>query len=267
MPEALATYSTLEEIRDRVVALCGDVSGKVVLDVGCGDGIVGRAIVPLVAAGGTVIFSDTDADALATLHRDLQSPPAVTLMCDAMTLDGIDDASVDVVVMRAVLLYLPDKPAALGAAMRVLRPGGRLVTSEPVNRHLYEPAGWLWGYDLREIEPIAIKVRDGFLCHPSPEIRAMTSWTEQDLYHAAVEEGFRDCRLHSITSSVSPRPMPWLAFVHARWTPWMPTVAQVTRECLDEHERRVFEATLRPLVERGRQYPKSTNLFLTGQRA
>ncbi len=267
MPEALATYSTLTEIRDRVVALCGDVAGKVVLDVGCGDGLVGRALLPLVGAEGTVIFADHDAAALESLSRDLPSLTATTRQCDAMSLDDIEDASIDVVVMRAVLLYLPDKPAALAAARRVLRPGGRLVISEPVNHHLYAPAGWLWGYDLRAIAPIALKVRDGFLCHPVREVRAMTDWTEQDLFHAVLDAGFADCRMDAVTASFPQRPLPWLAFLHARWTPWMPSVAQVTRECLDVAERRLFEAELRPLVEQGRHRPQVTNLFLTGDRS
>ena len=48
-------------------------------------------------------------------------------------LDGIADASVDVVTTRSVLIYVKDKAAALQAFYRVLRPGGRISVFEPIN--------------------------------------------------------------------------------------------------------------------------------------
>lgn len=50
--------------------------------------------------------------------------------CDATRLDGVDDASVDAVTIGFGLRNIPDRPAALRQALRVLRPGGRVVILE-----------------------------------------------------------------------------------------------------------------------------------------
>jgi arsenite methyltransferase len=265
MTEATDSSSSLDATRDRVVALAGDVHGSRVLDVGCGDGLIGRALLSRVGADGSVVFADQDADALDRLAEQLDGTPNVEyLKADARQLDGIPDDSVQRVILRAVLLYVPEKQQALHAAWRVLQPGGRIVISEPVNRVLYESADFLWGYDLRDIPLIASKVRRGFLEHEHPHVRAMTDWDDQDLFTMVGSAGFRDVFVETVTESVPPRPLPWLAFMHARWTPWMPTVAQVVQSVLDASERSAFETTLRPLVEQGRQSSRVCNTFIVG---
>lgn len=267
MPNLSATYASLDAVRNRVVALCGDVRGARVLDVGCGDGLIGRALLQGVGNDGVVVFADQDASILKRMASDLVNcPNAAFLTTDARRLDGIADDSVQLVTMRAVLLYIPEKADALAAARRVLVADGRLVISEPVNRFLYEPVGHLWGYDLEAIPEIADKVRRGFLEHEAPHVRAMTDWTDQDLFAMVVDAGFRDVRMETVTESMPPRPLPWLAFLHARWTRWMPTIAQVIRSTLDPSELSAFEATLRPLVEQGRQQLRLCNTFLTANR-
>ncbi len=265
--DPIGTYETLEGIRDRVVALCGEVCGKRVLDVGCGDGLVGRALLPGVGPAGSVVFADLDEEALDRLAAELEGyPNAEFVRADARSLEAIPDGSVQAVIIRAVLLYIPEKPVALAAAYRKLAPAGRLVISEPVNRFLYDQPDWLWGYDLRAIPRIAERMRSGFLEHDSPEVRAMTDWTDQDLFMMVVDAGFRDVRMETVTEGLAPRPMPWLAFLHARWTPWMPTIAQVMRATLSVSEQAAFEATIRPLVEQGRQRSRLSNTFLTANR-
>jgi len=49
-------------------------------------------------------------------------------------LDAIEDASVDVVTARSVLIYLDDKQPAFTEMFRVLKPGGRISLFEPINR-------------------------------------------------------------------------------------------------------------------------------------
>jgi ubiquinone/menaquinone biosynthesis C-methylase UbiE len=99
-----------------------------VLDVGCG---TGSLAVLLAGAGHRVSGVDSSAAMLAAartkaaaaglavgfVHGDAGDPP-------------FPPASVDVVLCRHVLWALDDPAAALGAWVRLLRPGGRLVLVE-----------------------------------------------------------------------------------------------------------------------------------------
>jgi arsenite methyltransferase len=69
------------------------------------------------------------------------------VLASADSLDGIADASVDVVTVRSVLIYVEDKAEALRAFYRVLRPGGRISVFEPINVLMRDP-GRLLGYDI-----------------------------------------------------------------------------------------------------------------------
>ena len=263
---SIESFMSLEAVRRRVVAMCGDVDGARVLDIGCGDGLIGRALLPRVGEAGAVVLMDHDADAIDTLQADLaHESRAEVRLGDARSLPGIAGDSIDVVVIRAVLLYIPDKAEALAAARRVLVPGGRLVISEPVNRYLYGAAASLWGYDLGAIPDIAEKMRRGYMEDAAPEVRAMTDWSEQDLLGMVLDTDFGDCRMETVTEVLPGRPLPWLAFLHARWTPWLPSAAQVMRAQLPEGEQAELERCLRPQVERGAQRSRFCNLFLTAK--
>jgi ubiquinone/menaquinone biosynthesis C-methylase UbiE len=255
---------TLEPVRDRVVALCGDIDGARVLDVGCGSGLVGRALLPGVGSNGTVTFLDHDASAVRELESSLAGDPrAMVVADDAVRLERIATGSMDLVVMRAVLLYLPGKVEALRAAVRVLVPGGRIVMSEPVNRPLYYPAERFWGFDLSSIPEIAAKVQHGFTSAAPPEVRAMTTWDDVDLATDAADAGLDNVRMETITEFVPGPPVPWLAFLYGRWTPWMPNLASVLRAQLSDAERETFENVVRPQLAEGRQRMIVRNTFIT----
>ena len=46
------------------------------------------------------------------------------------------DMSIDAVMMRSVLIYIPDRRAAATEIGRILRPRGRMVAYEPINRKM-----------------------------------------------------------------------------------------------------------------------------------
>ena len=79
------------------------------------------------------------------------------VVASADSLDGIADASVDVVTTRSVLIYVKDKAAALRAFYRVLRPGGRVSVFEPVNVLMRDPDRFL-GYDMTPVKPLAARL-------------------------------------------------------------------------------------------------------------
>lgn len=114
---------------DRLAALVA-VEGRRIVDIGCGDGALVRA---LAKRGATMVGIEIDARALAPA---LAAPRVAT----ERYLEGraealpLDDASVDVVIFFNSLHHVPvDRhDAALGEAARVLVSGGMLFVLEPV---------------------------------------------------------------------------------------------------------------------------------------
>src|SRR5689334_770292 len=151
--------AALTPIRDRVLANAQIAPGDTLLDVGCGDGLIGFGAIPLVGDRGEVIFSDISQDLLdcvAWLAAEAGVSDRSRIICSAAEdLVPIADASVDVVTTRSVLIYVAEKRRALAEFMRVLRPGGRISLFEPINRFGYDHPR----YDAAPIADLAAKVR------------------------------------------------------------------------------------------------------------
>jgi SAM-dependent methyltransferase len=94
-----------------------------ILDIGCGDGALGR---PLLEAGARWIGLDRS----ATLLEDAPRP---AVRADATRLP-FPNASFGAVAAVYMLYHLPDPGLAIAEARRVLKPGGLLVTVAP-SRH------------------------------------------------------------------------------------------------------------------------------------
>ena len=139
--------SALERFRDRVLTAARIAPGDIVLDVGCGDGLIGFGAIPLLGDAGRVVFTDIS-DQLLERCRQIASDLDVADRCQfisspAETLEGIDDSSVDVVATRSVLIYVDEKASAFEAFWRVLRPGGRLLASVPGALSPIYRASWM----------------------------------------------------------------------------------------------------------------------------
>ena len=98
--------------------------GLDVLDLGCRGG----ALTASYADGNTVVGVDVDRD---SLDRARERLGIETYWCDVE--DGLPfpDSSFDVVVAGELLEHLCDPAGVVAEAVRVLRPGGRLVGSVP----------------------------------------------------------------------------------------------------------------------------------------
>jgi ubiquinone/menaquinone biosynthesis C-methylase UbiE len=186
----------LAGVRDRLLALTEPLAGATLLDVGTGDGLIGRAALRRVGPHGRVIFSDISAALLDAAREAAHDDPRASFVpTSAETLGEIPDGSVDVVTTRSVLIYVADKAAALRAMRRVLRPDGRIALFEPINRRMFpEPADRLWGYDVAAVADLAGAVKARYRDDRDPAAAAMMDFDELDLLRLAQEAGFT--RLH-----------------------------------------------------------------------
>ena len=101
------------------------------LDVGCGTGMLTRAILAD-AAPRWVVGVDPSA-AFLDHAREVTDDRRATFRAGSAAETGAADGSVDVVVAGLVLNFVPDLAVALAEAMRVVRPGGLV-------------AGYVWDY-------------------------------------------------------------------------------------------------------------------------
>jgi SAM-dependent methyltransferase len=112
-----------------VMALLGDVDGRVVVDVGCGNG---QYIPALRAGGARVVGIDLSAGMLGAIT----DPPPV-IVGDAESLP-LHDGCADVIVQAHMLYHVPDPNRAVAEAARVLGTAGRLLVATNGPGHLQE---------------------------------------------------------------------------------------------------------------------------------
>lgn len=136
----------------RTLALLGDVRGRRVLDLGCGEGGYARE---LARRGATVVAVDGSERLVAVARRRAEAAGwAIEHHCrNANALDVLADASFDLVLASMSLMDVEDYPGSVREAHRVLRPGGELVMTlthpcfTPHGAHwLRDPSGVATGY-------------------------------------------------------------------------------------------------------------------------
>jgi arsenite methyltransferase len=260
--QAQRDLAVLRSVRDRILDNASIREGDFLLDVGAGDGLVGFGAVDRVGPRGRVIFSDVSAELVERCKEIASQVDGGAefdfVVASAQDLAPLEDASVDVVTTRSVLIYVADKDAALGAFHRVLRPGGRISLFEPINKFTIErrPETTFWGYDVTAIKGIADKVMAAYRADAPPaEEDPMFNFDERDLLASVERAGFGELALDYEVRIGKPPPVGgpirWDAFYNLSGNPNEPTVGEVVESALDADEARQFERHLRPLVERG----------------
>lgn len=126
-PSSLSDYTA----RPQVMTLCEPLAGKLVLDLGCGEGYCSRM---LSQRGAQVVGLDLS-ERMIGLAREAESAQPLGIrydVADAVTAD-LGEASVDLVVAVFLFNYLGVEPMrqTMANVHRMLRPGGHFVFAVP----------------------------------------------------------------------------------------------------------------------------------------
>jgi arsenite methyltransferase len=269
-----AALEHLFPIRDRVLRGAGRLDGVTVLDVGTGDGLIGLEALERVGPRGRVIFSDVSDALLEQTRRAVASRGSAEcaqfVSTRAEDLAAIPDASVDVVTIRSVLIYVADKARAFAALHRVLRPGGRVSLFEPISRLMCpEPPGRFWGYDVSAVADLADKVKAAFDRLEDPAAATMSDFDDRDLLHLAEAAGFDHIHLEchvDVKPGSQMRAVSLDAFLDAAPNPLAPTVRESIGAALTEPEHERFLVHLGRVIAEDEPIRRSAVAYLTARR-
>jgi arsenite methyltransferase len=245
------SYKIFDEFRARVLDGAHIEPGDTVLDVGCGEGLIGFGALELVGAEGRVIFSDISKDVLDVCREIADGDRRCEFVLASADRLPLADESVDVVTTRSVVIYLEDKAPAMREFFRALKSGGRLSMFEPINDFGYsEPEGVFAGYDVGDVWDVVEKIRG---CY-ADVATTLHGWDERDLLRWTEDAGFPDVEI-TLEIEVKPHPMmdvrDWDAFRNFAPNPLAPTLQEAVDERLTPQEQERLVSHLRPLVEQG----------------
>jgi arsenite methyltransferase len=265
MQAALTKY--LYPWRDKVLSHANLQDGEMLLDVGCGDGLIAFGALEKVNTS-RVIFSDISQDLLdhaQSLAQEMNVRDRCQFVnASADELSMIENASVDVVTTRSVLIYVSAKQQAFQEFYRVLKPGGRLSIFEPINRFSYpEPPHIFAGYNVQPVAEIAQKLKAHYERIQPSDTDPMGDFDERDLVSFAEQAGFNEVYL-DLKIEIKPMPdkMTWEQFLCYAANPKVPTTEEAIQEALTPDEANALSLVLRPLVEQGQGIRRGALAFL-----
>ncbi|MFF5083760.1 class I SAM-dependent methyltransferase [Actinoplanes sp. NPDC000266] len=240
----------LEALRDGVLDRAGLETDDVVLDVGCGTGLIAFGALERLGPGGRVIFSDISQDLLDECRRRAGEDARCRFVrADASDLSAIPDGTVDVVTTRSVLIYSTRRERAFAEFFRVLRPGGRLSIFEPINRFSsrYRP-GQLYGTPrATEVDDLLAKVVERFRTASDDDV--LIGFDERDLLDWAHSTGFGAIELDYRAQIDAPgEPFAdWEGLKRTAPNPLAPTYGEAIEAALTPAERERLDAAMTAL--------------------
>jgi ubiquinone/menaquinone biosynthesis C-methylase UbiE len=144
--------------RPNAVSMLGNVSGKKVLEAGCGTGYVAR----LIAAKGAEVYGcDREPEMLKIARRiEREKPLGIKYKLSSLKNTGYPDEFFDAISCVAVLMYnnYPQILTVLSEIERITKPSGRLVVS--VNHpYMYQPGSPALGPSQNWVKNIPVSGR------------------------------------------------------------------------------------------------------------
>jgi len=246
----------LSPIREKLLLHANLSDGQTLLDVGCGDGLIGFGALQNTPC--RVVFSDISQDLLEhtqTIAKDSGWIDRCEFVeASAENLRAIGDESVDTVAVRSVLIYVTDKQSALNAFHRVLKVEGKLAIFEPVNGFRYpEPFGTFGGISVAPVADIAEKVKSVYLRLQTPKDDPLFT-DERQLLDFAEQAGFK--RIHvEFHAEIKPFAemtdwnSDWETLMRVAPNPRAPTFEDAMQEALTPTEMTALVSHMRPLYE------------------
>lgn len=271
---AAALAPMLEDIRDRLLDNARLAPNERIADIGCGDGLAGLGALERQPTS-IVTFADIS-PALIDYTRTLAERRGLAARCrflvaSAQALGAIPDASIDVVLVRAVLAYIDDKGAALREFRRILRPRGRISIVDPIFQDgAFAVAGLASqrnagnnGLAARYLE-LLHRCRSAHLPDSVDEIgrNSLTNYNERDLLRLFESAGFVNVHLRLHIDSIPALPMPWLAFLASSPRAQAPTMGEILGSQFTSAERIEFEQIFRANIEAGTTIERNVNAYI-----
>jgi ubiquinone/menaquinone biosynthesis C-methylase UbiE len=271
---AEALQPMINALRDRLLDHAALAPGLRIADIGSGDGIAGFGALVREPTS-EVTFVDVS-PALIAHTRECANQLGVASRCrfilaSADALEAIPTASVDVILVRAVLAYLPRKSAAIAEFRRVLRGGGRISVVDPIFAdRAYNHAGIAEQLRLGACGPatryfeLLHRCRSAHFPDSIEAIRRdpLTNYGERDLLRWFENAGFVNAHLRLHIDSIPALPMRWSAYLGSSPYAGAPTIGEILQTRFDKDERREFEHYFRPGVENGTGLERNVNAFL-----
>jgi SAM-dependent methyltransferase len=248
----------LATVRDRILDRAEIQYGDTVLDVGTGQGLLGLAALDRTGSEGQVIFSDVSEPSLDDCRAEVTRLAALErsrfIPASAVDLSSIPTASVDVVVERAVLLFIDDRGRAIAEYHRVLRPGGRLSLGEPLNVWMSaDRPGYLWGYDVTEVTDLERKLFEVERESGAANDDLLCGFDDRDLIVMAHDAGFLRIDMQSDLSLGPPPVRDDLdVLLDTAPNPLAPTTRALMDIALTPVEAERFKAVLGDALRAGR---------------
>jgi len=189
-PERMSRYEAMFQWRDGqevLIAPAGVSTGQTVVDYGCGPGGLAIELARRVGETGKVIGLDINADFLEKT-RDLAENQGLSERIETHLLEGdqipLSDESVDRVLCKNVLEYVPDPASTIAEFRRVLRPGGVAHVSDSD-----------WGAVIFEPSEHFARIMT------AAEVAFRTPLIGRNLYGMFRRAGFRDIQVSVLASA------------------------------------------------------------------
>jgi len=266
----------VQRIRNRVLDGARLSAGMVLVDVGAGDGLIAFGAFERVGPSLKAVLIDVSAPLLKraedrAVELGLRDHCAF-LQTSAEQLDGVPDASANVLTARAVLVYVADKAAAVRQFHRVLKPGGRVSIGEPIFRYEALQLAALTDF-LRSRPADAVtaharllqRCRAAQLPSTLEEIQRnpLTNFSERDLITIFEKAGFPEIHVELHIDVRKAAAAPWDTYINTAPRPGAPTLREIMASHFSDAEQRQFEQGLRPLVESGQNTERDAIAYLT----
>lgn len=269
----------IQRLVDRVLDAAHLAPGMTLIDVGTGEGILAFRAIERIGRSLRVILTDLSATMLRhaeaiAAERETRSQ-CTFIECSAEKLDGIGDASADVVATRAVLAYVSDKRAALREFHRVLKPGGRISMAEPIFQdQAFEAVALKTLVDAQgpsgpdQLLPLLHRWKAAQFPDTQDKLAEspIANFSERDLLRFVQGAGFSEIHLElhiDVTPSIIKS---WDVFLGTSPHPWAPPLRVILAESFSSAERQLFEELFRPKVETGQYVSTDRIVYLTAKK-